>query len=408
MREILSPADVGVADKKEEGRPPVEIADIFRLYGDAYRSTVPLSREQKLAMRDIVECRTAALGGHVDACDSCGVLRVAYNSCRNRHCPKCGALAKAEWLEAQKSHLLPTHYFHVVFTIDHDFNPIASVNQKAVYNLLFKSASDSLKQFGKKYLGGEVGFTAVLHTWGQTLTQHIHLHCLVAGGALSFDQKRWIGTHPEFLFPIVELSADFRDRFCNGMWQLFQQKKLRFVGESQAFQDRNQFAQLVSSSKGKKWQVFAKPPFGNAEHMLNYLGRYVNRMAISNYRILDVENGKVSFSYRDYKDDGREKVLTLSASEFIRRFLQHVVPSRFVRIRHYGFLAPCHRKKKLPLCRTLIGIGEIAKEKTRDEILQEMLGHDPEICPHCCEGKMMQFEELEAHPLRRKWQLALS
>ena len=176
MREILSPADVGVADKKEEGRPPVEIADIFRLYGDAYRSTVPLSREQKLAMRDIVECRTAALGGHVDACDSCGVLRVAYNSCRNRHCPKCGALAKAEWLEAQKSHLLPTHYFHVVFTIDHDFNPIASVNQKAVYNLLFKSASDSLKQFGKKYLGGEVGFTAVLHTWGQTLTQHIHLH----------------------------------------------------------------------------------------------------------------------------------------------------------------------------------------------------------------------------------------
>ena len=408
MSRRLSPVEVGIADKTEEGRPRVEVADIFRMYGDAYREKVPLSREQRLAMRDIVECRTAALGGHVDVCDSCGVLRVAYNSCRNRHCPKCGALAKAEWLEAQKSHLLPTHYFHVVFTIDHDFNLIASFNQRAVYNLLFKTASETLKAFGERYLGGQIGFTAVLHTWGQTLTQHIHLHCLVAGGALSFDQKRWIGTHPEFLFPIVELSCDFRDRFCNGMWRLFQQKKLRFVGESKSLEDRVEFGKLVTSSNAKKWQVFAKPPFGNAEHMLNYLGRYINRMAISNYRILDIENGKVSFTYRDYKDDGKEKVLTLRAEEFIRRFLQHVVPSRFVRIRHYGFLAPCHRKKKLAICRTLIGLVDTAKEKTRKEILQEMLGHDPELCPVCSEGKMRRFEELDAHPLRRKWQLALS
>lgn len=257
--------------------PRYELADVFRSYGEAFRHQYPVSSQQRLVLRDIVQCRTAVLGGHVDECDNCGGLRISYNSCRNRHCPKCGNLAKAEWLEKQKALLLPTHYF----TIDHAFNPIARVNQKAVYDLLFHSAAATLKAFGERYLGGEIGVTAVLHTWGQTLTEHLHLHCIVTGGALSADGREWRSTTPDYLFPIVELSAQFRERFCQGMERLYQKGQLRLHGQSDAWATPAAFAELIQSARGKKWQVYAKPPFGSAAQALDYLGRYVQRQLMT-------------------------------------------------------------------------------------------------------------------------------
>lgn len=404
MLKFLSPSTATIEAEKLR----YELADIFRLYGDDYRRQYHVSHEQRLVMRDILQCRTAALGGHVDACDSCGGLRISYNSCRNRHCPKCGALAKLEWLEKQKAHLLPTHYFHVVFTIDHLFNPLARVNQTQVYNQLFTSAAETLKVFGQKYLGGEIGFTAILHTWGQTLTEHIHLHCIVMGGALTHDGKRWQATSPDYLFPIVELSAQFRDNFCAGMQKRFTKGEYLFAGQCAHLSDPATFNQLIADSQAKKWQVYAKPPFRDAAQTLDYLGRYVNRIAISNGRILDINNGFVRFSYRDYKTDGQHKEMRLPAVEFIRRFLQHTLPRRFVRVRHYGLLAPRYRRGKLARCCALLGTHhEAITPATTDELLTEMLGHDPAQCPLCGVGRMQLFEELKAHPTRRRWQVAV-
>ena len=405
MLKLSSPPQISI----ETAKPAYELADIFRLYGDDYRRQYHVSHEQRLVMRDIMQCRTAALGGHVDACDSCGGLRISYNSCRNRHCPKCGALAKMEWLEKQKAHLLPTHYFHVVFTIDHLFNPLARVNQQQVYNLLFAAAAQTLKDFAQRYLGGEIGFTAILHTWGQTLTQHLHLHCIVPGGALTNNGKQWHATAPDFLFPIIELSAQFRDAFCGGMKKLFDKNRLVFAGHCAALEDAALFQKLIAESQAKKWQVYAKPPFSDAVQTLDYLGRYVNRIAISNGRILEIENDYVRFSYRDYKADGEQKEMSLPAVEFIRRFLQHTLPRRFVRVRHFGLLTPRYRQEKLTRCCALLGAyHETATvPPPTDELLTAMLGHDPKQCPLCGVGNMQLFEELDAHPTRRKWQLAV-
>lgn len=405
MLKDSSPLQINI----EAEKPAYELADVFRMFGDTYRQQYHVSHEQRLVMRDIVQCRTAALGGHVDECDSCGGLRISYNSCRNRHCPKCGALAKLTWLEKQKAHLLPTHYFHVVFTIDHLFNPLARVNQKQIYNLLFTSASQTLKSFGQRYLGGEIGFTAILHTWGQTLTEHPHLHCIVPGGALTNDGKQWGATSPDFLFPIIELSAQFRDAFCAGMKKLFDNNQLSFAGQCAALEDSALFQTLIANSQAKKWQVYAKPPFYDAAQTLDYLGRYVNRIAISNGRILDINNGFVRLSYRDYKADGERKEMRLPGIEFIRRFLQHTLPKRFVRVRHYGFLAPRYRKKKLARCRALLGAYHeaITAPATTETLLNQLLGHDPAQCPLCVMGKMRLYQELEPHPTRRKWLLAV-
>jgi putative transposase/transposase-like zinc-binding protein len=405
MLKLASPSQIDVQTE----RPTYEVADIFRLYGDAYRRQYHVSHEQRLVMRDIVQCRTAALGGHADVCDSCGGLRISYNSCRNRHCPKCGTLAKMEWLQRQKAHLLPTHYFHVVFTIDHLFNSLVRVNQKLIYNLLFACAAQTLKAFGQKYLGGEIGFTAILHTWGQTLTEHTHLHCIVPGGALTHDGKRWQATSPDYLFPIIELSAQFRDTFCAGVQKRFNKKLFVFAGQCAHLSNPATFQQLIAESQAKKWQVYAKPPFSDAAQTVDYLGRYVNRIAISNGRILDINNGFVRFSYRDYKADGQQKEIRLTGVEFIRRFLQHTLPKRFVRVRHYGLLAPRYRKDKLARCRALLGVYHetVTAPATTDEILIEMLGHDPAQCPLCGVGKMQLYEEILAHPTRRKWQLVV-
>ena len=330
----LSPSP---ATTVETEKPQFEVADIFRLYGDEYRQHYHVSQEQRVVMRDIVQCRTAMLGGHVDECDSCHGLRISYNSCSNRHCPKCGSLARNEWLERQKVHLLPVPYFHVVFTIDHAFNALARVNQREIYTLLFRTVANTLKSFGQKYLNGEIGFIAVLHTWGQTLTEHIHLHCIVPGGALSTNGKAWHSTSPDFLLPIIALSAEFKDAFCAGLQEMYDAGELTFAGQSDYLADRAAFEKMLVESRAKNWQVYAKPSFGGAMQTLDYLGRYVNRIAISNYRISAVANGNVTFSYHDY-NDGQRKKMVLPAVEFIRRFLLHVLPKRFVRVRYYGFL----------------------------------------------------------------------
>lgn len=383
-----------------------ELADIFRRYAVAYQEQYPTSQQQRLVMRDIIECRTAALGGHVDECDNCGGLRIAYNSCRNRHCPKCGGLAKAMWLEKQQALLLPVPYFHVVFTIDHALNPVVRVNQKLVYDLLFRTAAKTLKDFGQQHLGGEIGLTAVLHTWGQTLTEHIHLHCVVTGGALSANGQRWRAAKPTFLFPIEAVSVEFRDAFCRGLSQLYQRGRLTFAGESEAYADPSHWQALLAAAQAKKWQVYAKPPFGGAAQVLDYLGRYVQRIAIGNQRLLSLEQGVVQFTYRDYKQDGQQKVMGLPALEFMRRFLQHVLPKGFVRVRHYGLLAPRYRRDKLARCHQLLG-RVVTKVRTQAEVMAEMLGEQPNKCPWCEQGHFQAWDTLEPHPARRNWVLAV-
>lgn len=398
-----------VTDTDSLTKPQYEVADIFRLYGDEYQRRYRLSFEQSQVMRDVLECRTTVMGGHVDACDQCGGLRISYNSCRNRHCPKCGSLVKAEWLERQKEHLLPVHYFHVIFTIDHAFLPLARVNQKAVYDLLFHSAADTLKAFGRRYLGGEIGIMAILHTWGQTLTEHPHLHCLVTGGALSTDRQRWRSTTPDFLFPVEKLSAHFREMFCQGIAKLYRKEQLQFAGQSQSLADPARFRRLLSAARAKKWQVYAKPPFGDAVQVLDYLGRYTQRIAISNHRILDIADGRVRFSYRDYKADGQRKEMTLSGIEFIRRFLLHVLPKNFVRIRYYGLLAPRYRQQKSGQCRTLLPAETSQPQKlTPEEILTVMLGRHPDQCPMCKTGHFQRQQAMPPHPSRRRWLQAVT
>lgn len=385
-----------------------EVADILRQHGYEYGRKHHLSLEQRQVIRDLTECRTAVLGGHVDLCDHCSGMRIAYNSCRNRHCPKCGSVVKAEWVQKQKSHLLPTHYFHVVFTIDHAFLPLVRVNPQRLYELLIRSAASSLKEMGQRHLGGEVGIMTILHTWGQQLTEHPHVHCLVTGGALSKDGKRWRQSKPDFLFPIEALSRLFKERFCQGVEKLYRQKRLTFAGLSLPLAAPEAMADLLHSAREKKWHVYAKAPFADAEQVVDYLGRYTNRIAISNYRIKAVEHDRVSFRYRDYQDGGREKQLTLEVDEFIRRFLLHVLPWGFVRIRYYGLLATGQRARKLAICRRLLFVldsheAQPQPQLSRLELIEQMLGRHADRCPACNQGTYHRFRQLLPHPSRQAW-----
>lgn len=301
-------------------------------------------------------------------------------------------------MEERQSELLPVNYFHVVFTIDHQVNPLALWNAQLIYNLLFLKVSECLKRFGRKYPGGEMGFIGVLHTWGQDLGQHIHIHCIVVGGALSDDRTRWRSSSEDFLFPIVELSAYFRDSFCDGLSEIYRKGKLRFGGTCAEFEDPERFKELVSSMKGKKWEVYAKQPFGGPEKVLDYMGRYMHRVAISNHRLVSVQGGQVCFRYRDNRNGGEEKEMSLPAEEFISRFLQHVLPDRFVRIRYYGFLQGTHRQSKLKIIHELLGsrIQEAKLGKESFEALFERLtGVSPHVCPVCKRGRMVRKLKLE-------------
>lgn len=325
-----------------------DLGEIVRRHEASYGASHPVSLLQQRVLHALASCRTAALGGHLEQCDRCGHRRAVYHSCRNRHCPKCQLLAQEDWLEARRADLLPIPYFHVVFTLPHALNRLALAKPRVVYDLLFTAASETLKTFGRdpKHLGGELGITAILHTWSQTLSLHPHLHCVVTGGALAPGGSRWIALrHPSFLFPVRALAKVFRGKFTDG---LRQRRDRGDLGPDDALRA------LLHTLRQQDWVVYAKPPFAGPKSVLRYLGRYTHRIALSNRRILRVEGDHVALRYRDYADGNRRKVLELSAHELLRRFLLHVLPRRFVRIRHYGLLANRSRRPRIARCRELL------------------------------------------------------
>lgn len=336
--------------------PRLEVAEVFRRYQDEFLSAHSASLQQRRVIRDLIACRTAALGGHLRRCNSCGHEEIAYNSCRNRHCPKCQAQKQAEWLEAQCAHLLDVPYFHVVFTLPEDLGPLALQNKRLLYGFLFRAAAETLLTIARdpKHLGATIGFTAVLHTWGQTLLHHPHLHCLVPAGGLSPDRSRWIPAHEGFFLPVRVLSRLFRGKYLAYLRQAFEAGKLVFAGQLQELAAPGAWHTFLDRLYQIEWVVYAKPPFGSPEQVLKYLARYTHRVAISNRRIISIDGGYVAFRYKDYRRGRSDRVMRLPAAEFIRRFLLHVLPKRFVRIRHYGLLANRHRKENLALCRRLL------------------------------------------------------
>jgi hypothetical protein len=390
----------------------LEVADVFRDHGDAFldRYGDTLSTERRRALRDIVACRTAALGGHVEECDRCGHQRIAYNSCRNRHCPKCQATAAAQWMAAREAELVPVQYFHVVFTLPAAIRPIALQNPREVYGLLFRAAAETLQQIAAdpKHLGAEIGFLAILHTWGQNLAHHPHVHCVVPGGGLSPDGSHWVACRPGYFLPVPVLSLVFRGKFLALLRSAFDQGKLSFHGKLEILADAGEFQRRLTASAQTEWVVHAKRPFGGADRVLKYLARYTHRVAISNRRLVALEDGEVKFHWKDYAHGGGQKTMTLKATEFIRRFLLHVLPSGFVRIRHYGFLANRVCREKLALCRALLE-DEATPEPVESEPTlepKEAVVAEPtaNICPSCGEGRMVRVASFGAIPVeRREW-----
>jgi hypothetical protein len=357
MPRLSSPATAtGVTASLQ--RPQFEVADVVRVYGAAFRATHHVSHEQARVLHAIAHCRTAALGGHVEACEACGTERVCYNSCRNRHCPKCQGSARAKWLAAEQALLLPVPYFHVVFTLPHLLNPLVRVNQRALYTLLFQAAVQTLQAFAHdpQHLGAELGITAVLHTWGQTLTEHIHVPCIVTGGGLSAAGRQWRPSHPRFLFAVQALSQVFQGKYLAGLRRLRAHHHLHFAGESAAWAADAAWTTFLSQVQERPWVVYAKPPWGGPAQGLKYLSRYTHRVAISNARLVFVGDGVVRFRYKNYAAGGTTKIMELRAEEFLRRFLLHVVPPRFVRIRHCGRVANHARQAKLARCRQLLAV----------------------------------------------------
>jgi hypothetical protein len=345
-------------------------------------------------MRAVSVCRTQELGGHLDRCDVCGFERPAYNSCRNRHCPKCQALAKARWLEKQTAELLPVGYFHLVFTLPHELNRLILAHKKTVLRLLFKAVSETLLEFGQTRLKGTLGIIAVLHTWDRTLKDHFHLHCLVPAGALSFDQSRWVAARKNFLFPVKALSQVFRGKFLALLQQACDKGKIPPANNE------------INASRQKNWIVYSKQPFGSPQTVLDYLGRYTHRVALSNDRIVKVENGQVTMSYRDRKDGDRKKTITLEAHEFIRRFLLHVLPDGFMRIRHFGFLANRSKKQSLAQCRKLLDLDPALPQSpilSAKDLLVKITCLDLSRCPCCHAGTMMTVGDLAGLSRLPRW-----
>jgi hypothetical protein len=375
-----------------EARP--ELADVFRRYGQSYQRTHRLLACEQRVMRAVSVCRTQELGGHLDRCDACGFERPAYNSCRNRHCPKCQSLAKAQWLEKQTSELLPVGYFHLVFTLPHELNRLILGNKKILLGLLFKAVSETLLEFGQSRFGGTVGIIAVLHTWDQKLQDHFHLHCLVPSGALSFDRSHWTAARKNFLFPVKALSLVFRGKFLDLLQRACEKGKIPAANNE------------IKASRQKSWVVYAKKPFGSPQTVLDYLGRYTHRVALSNDRILQVENGEVTLSYRDRKDGDRKKTMALAAQEFIRRFLLHVLPDGFMRIRHFGFLANRSKKQALAQCRNLLKFDPALPQRSDQsakDLLRKLTGVDLSRCPCCHQGTMLTIADLPARSSFPRW-----
>jgi putative transposase/transposase-like zinc-binding protein len=391
-------------------RPKLEVADVFRRYGEAYRQEhgASLSMAQRRVMTAIEVCRTAVLGGHLEQCDHCGHQRNAYNSCGDRHCPKCQSLARAQWLEDRKSELLDTQYFHVVFTLPEQIAAIAYQNKRELYGILFRATAQTLLTIAAdlKHLGAEIGFFAVLHTWGQNLLHHPHLHCVVTGGGLSADGSQWISCRAGFFLPVGVLSRLFRRLFLEYLLKAFDASKLEFFSSLQSLRDRSSFLDYLAPLREVEWVVYAKRSFAGPEQVLDYVGRYTHRVAISNNRLLDIAEGKVTFRYKDYRHDAQQKTMTVEAQEFIRRFLLHVLPEGFQRIRYYGLLANRYREQKLALCRELLDMPAPEPpplEATEDyrERYEELTGCSLSECPVCHQGRMLVIEILPRSPHRK-------
>ncbi len=379
-------------------RPPLEVADIFRQHGYEFRLTHKLSPEQRRVMRAIEQCRTASLGGHVEQCDACGHQRIAYNSCRNRHCPKCQSLAKARWLQARLADLLPVEYFHVVFTLPEQLASVALQNKRVVYNLLFAAASETLRTIAAdpRHLGADIGFLAVLHTWDQTLRHHPHLHCVVPGGGLAVEGEGWRSCRRGFFLPVKVLARLFRRLFLEGLERAYEKRKLSFHGACAFLTKPTAFNRLLKSVHAREWWVYAKRPFGGPAQVLAYLGRYTHRVAISNHRLLSLKQGKVTFSWRDRRHAQVRSTMTLSAAEFMRRFLLHVLPRGFQRIRQFGFLAN-RRRGELARCRQLLGPTDQTVEtlcQNYKTLYQTVTGASLLQCPACRTGTMKFFSSL--------------
>jgi Putative transposase/Transposase zinc-binding domain len=384
-------------------RPLLEVADVIRSHGEAFLQKYGsyLTATQKKALRDLARCRTSALGGHVERCLDCGEARIAYNSCRNRHCPKCQALSRSRWLERESTYLLPVEYHHVVFTLPSELAELARSNASALYNLLMQSAAETLREVAAnpQRLGGQIGVLMVLHTWGQNLHHHPHVHCVVTGGGLSCNARgevdaapRWVSCRPGFFLPVRVLSRLFRGKMLAGVRGLHAQGKLTLPA---LLQEATSFNAWLSPLYQKDWVVYAKPPFGGPEQVLKYLARYTHRVALSNHRLVKLEDGKVTFRYRDYADSRKEKLLTLSAEEFLRRFVQHVLPKGFMKIRHYGLLASRQREARLRAARRLLVavtvlMAIVAAPPPVDEAA-------PPRCPRCGGTRLLRcrLERLE-------------
>jgi hypothetical protein len=387
-------------------RPALEVADIFRRHGNAFRSAQHgrLSPEQHRVMAAIEACRTATLGGHVEQCDDCRMVRIAYNSCRNRHCPKCQGLARVQWLADRQADLLPVPYFHIVFTVPAAIAAIALQNKAVVYDILLKTAAETVRVIAAdpKHLGAETGMIAILHTWGQTLMHHPHAHCVVPGGGLAPD-GRWVACRPNFFLPVHVLSRLYRRLFLQRLQAAFDQGELVFFGNLVRLVEPAAFARHLAPLRHVEWNVYAKRPFGGPQQVLEYLGRYIHRVAIANSRLLGCENGRVRFRWKDYRADNKSKVMTLDADEFIRRFLLHVLPKGFRRIRHFGFLANACRAAKLPAIRAALQAPEPAptvEPADYRERYATLTGHRIDLCP-ICGGRMVEIGFWPRSPSRR-------
>jgi hypothetical protein len=378
-----------------------EVADVFRRYGEAYcqRHGASLSTAQRRAMTAIELCRTAALGGHVEQCDSCGHRRIWYNSCRSRSCPKCQSLARLQWLEDRHAELLDTEYFHVVFTIPQEIATIGYQNKAEVYDILFRAAGETLRTIAAdpKHLGAEIGFFGILHTWGQNLLFHPHLHFVVPGGGISLDGTRWIACRPGFFLPVRVLSRLFRGLFLAYLERAFLAGKLTFAACLQHLNERSEFLRHLGPVRTTEWVVYAKPPFAGPQQVLDYVGRYTHRIAISNDRLLAIDDDKVRLRWRDYRNGNRLGIMTLTAEEFIRRFLLHVLPEGFQRIRYYGFLCNRYREQKLARCRQLLGMPKdpsLTCDRSDDyrDHYEAVIGISLKECPVCHRGRMILLD----------------
>jgi len=364
-----------------------EVADILRQHLNDYEAQYPLWPEHRKIATELLNCRTAHLGGHIERCDACGAVRITYHSCRNRHCPKCQHMPRERWLEKRKNEILPVSYFHVVFTLPHELNTVILNNKKVMFNILFNAASKTLLTFGHNELNGNLGFLSVLHTWDQKLNAHFHLHCLVAGGVMSKGKKQWLPVKNDYLFNEEALSRVFRGKFMQRFKHARETGAFKFVGRS--------FGNFKNKLYAKNWVVSVRDPVKRPENVLEYLARYTHRVAIANSRIKKLENGMVSFTAKNRKKN-RTETITISAVEFIRRFLLHSLPKGFVRIRHYGFLANRNRNENLKIIRDLLGLSALPEKETAsiEDMMLQLTGTDITVC-HCCgEGKMQFFAEI--------------